>query len=380
MIVRDQTPPPPAQRPISGLERVWLAAEGIDPPFTIRLVLIPARMPSIDRWRDAWTRTLAVRPGMRLRAHGRGRRATWVADGPIPAVETIDGDWDGLTDHPCLHQPVDPWRGPSMRLLVGERAAVLLIHHAIADGRGCWRMARDLLAVLDGAEPVAAPLAPLDAEVAARLERPDYTDPPADRPPPFLTRAPAAGFVWARRQLTPRSGLLADLARRLVAHRGATLRFGVPVDLRRHLTDDAGDGNLTGVAHVDVTPAMDQAAVRAAIMAAVEERRAEAHAAAADAVRGVPLWLMRWVGKRAAARQIKTDRYPVSATLSNLGRLPLRLGGAPVTTYFLPPYNRGMPLLITLVGDDTQAQLVAVSARAFGGDGRLDALLDAITD
>lgn len=367
------------RRSISGLERVWLAAEGIDPPFTIRMVLVPEQMPAAARWQDAWLRLSAVRPGLRLRAHGRGRGACWIADGPVAPVEVLDDDWAGDGDHPLLHAPIDPWRGPSIRLVLTRRAAVLLVHHAILDGRGCWRIARDLLATLDGQAPPMAALAPLDDTVARSIPLPTYRDPPPDRPAPFTAQGDAPGMTWARRALAPRPGLLAELAQRLVAARGEPLRIGIPVDLRRHLTEDPGDGNLTGVAHLDVSPAQDAAAIEAAIRFAVAAGHAEAHAAAADAVRGVPLWLMRWVGRRAADRQLRTGRFPVSATLSNLGRLPLEVDGARVVSYFVPPYNRGMPLLITLVGDQVEAQLVAVTSAAFGGDGRLEALLDRLT-
>ncbi|MGK0362323.1 MAG: NRPS condensation-like uncharacterized protein, partial [Bradymonadia bacterium] len=178
------------------------------------------------------------------------------------------------------------------------------------------------------------------------------------------------------------SRLLARLAVGLVGRGTHALRIGVPVDLRRHLDDGSdggdsgGDGNLTGVAHIDVDPSMDAESVQAAIHAAVDARAAEAHALAADAVRGYPLWLMRWAGRRAAQRQRETGRYAVSATLSNLGRLPLTLAGARVEACCLPPYNRGMPLLVTLVGDAHAAQLVAVAPAALGDAGRLDAALD----
>ena len=372
-----------AHRPVSGLERVWLAAEGIDPPFTIRVILRPARMPDAARWQAAWAALIAVRPGLRLRAVGRLRTTRWIADAAAP-VEVLDDDWDGWTDHPAVHVPLDPWAGPTTRLVVMNQVAMLVVHHAIVDGRGGWRIASDLLAILDGAAPRAAALAPLDADVVRTLALPEHVDPKPDRRTPFGPATQSPGFVWARRRLAPQSQLLARLAVGLVGVRGEPLRVGVPVDLRRHLAEDeaggAGDGNLTGVAHIELDPAMDAIGAQAAIQAAVDARQAEAHALAADALRGYPLWLMRWAGRHAAQRQRDTRLSPVSATLSNLGRLPLTLAGAPVEVCFMPPYNRGMPLLITLVGDSNAAQLVAVAPAALGDAGRLDEVLDQMCD
>ena len=339
-------------------------------------------MPAHADWDAAWRALVAVRPGLRLRASGWGRKTQWIDDAPSP-IEHLDDDWDGWSDHPALHTLLNPRSQGTTRLLVMNRVAVLCVHHAVADGRGCWRFAADLLAILDGKAPRAAALAPLDADAVRHLDLPAYVEPPADRPTPFGSATKAPGFVWARRRLQPASRLLARLAVGLVgqgrdAGENTVLRIGIPVDLRGHLSqaDAMGDGNLTGVAHLDLDPTMESEAVQSAIRGAVDAQHAEAHALAADAVRGYPLWLMRWAGRNAAKSQRATGRYAVSATLSNLGRLPLTLGGAPVEACCLPPYNRGMPLLVTVVGDTHAAHLVAVAPAALGDAGRLDAVLD----
>lgn len=334
-------------------------------------------MPGPAAWVKAWQALVAVRPGMRLRARGRLRAARWIPDAPSP-VEVMDDDWDGWSDHPVLHASLDPRTGPTMRLVVLRQTVVLSVHHAVIDGRGAWRIASDLLEILDGGAPRSRPLARLDSDVVAGLTLPTHRDPPPDRPTPFTNTTAAPGFVWARRRLTPRPQLLARLIAGLAGQGDQPLRIGVPVDLRRHMpaAEQYADGNLTGVAHIEVDPQVTVERAHDQVRAALDAHLAEAHAAAADAVRGYPLWLMRWAGRQAAKRQRQTGRYPVSATLSNLGRLPLTLAGAPVEVCFMPPYNRGMPLLITVVGDAHAAQLVAVAPAALGDAGRLDALLD----
>lgn len=365
-------------RLVSGLERVWIAAGAMDPSFAQATVLRPERMPSIAAWQAAWRDLVAARPGLRLRAHGWGRRTRWAPTGTAP-FEALDDDWDGTTDHPALRRPLHAFKGPTVRLIVSRHAAVLLAHHAVLDGRGCWQVARDLLATLDGRPPEARGLAPLDVEIARALDPPAFADPPPDQPrllPGPVTSTP--GWTWARRALPCPSQPLARVAQAIAQHADRPVRLGLPVDLRRHLDGPVGDGNLTGIAHLMVDPTASRSAIREAVQICLRERHAEAQVVAADQMRGVPLWLMRWAGNRSAARQQRQALAPVTATLSNLGRQPLQLDGAPVEAWFIPPYSRGMPLFVALVGDATRLQMVGVAPKAIGDGGRLETLLDAL--
>lgn len=361
-------------RPVGGLERVWLAAGRIHAPFAIQIVLQPAAMPSPARWEAAWAATIAAHPGLRARWVGRGRAARWVFDGPAPPLRALPA-WDAAAPVAWLDDPLDPARGAPVELVLAGPTAVLRAHHAVTDGRGLWAMAEDLLRALDGRPLVGAAGGPDDATWTAGVTAAPVAAPPPDRPAPMGEAGDGTpGMTWRLRRWPAGPDVTARLLAALSAAADRPLRVGVPVDLRRYRPDTRSDAHLTGVVHLDVPAGATAAACRSALADALAAHEAVAHARAAGDLRGVPVALMRLIGARGARKSLKSGRFPVSATLSNLGRRPLALEGAPCPAFWIPPGNPGMPLFLGVVGDATHLAVCAVAPAALAAG--LDALLD----
>ena len=84
-------------------------------------------------------------------------------------------------------------------------------------------------------------------------------------------------------------------------------------------------------------------------------------------------------GRKAALQNLKAGRYPISATLSNLGWQDLRLlRGAGFTAqkaFWIPPGNPGLPLFLTLTGDDEGIEVCGAMPIGLADEGRLENLL-----
>lgn len=384
-------------RPVSGLERVWLAAARLAPPFAIHLIAEWHGPLDIDRWRAAIA--AATSPGMRLRLRGVLRGARWVvADEPVP-VDVIELPWAGDDRAPWLAEPLPPTSAPVRVRLVPGRAhgidgmygtdgipgadatystdgthgtdptvsrVVFSAHHAITDGRGLWTFLTDTLRALAGEAIDPPPAGPLtDTDLARRL---GLTPLPAlvDDAVPICPLPPGAPIRWRRRRLPPGPQVLPRLAAAFLATVDAPgpRRMGVPVDLRRYAPGLVSTANLTGVLHLDLPPAPTPAAIRQALDAGLADRTAARHPLAADAVRAFPLWLMASVARAVVRRHLRAQRFGTTVTLSHLGRHALQVASHPVRVAFVPPGAPGLPMFVGITADATGVEVTATGPLA----------------
>ncbi|MDP2311485.1 MAG: hypothetical protein Q8P41_01155 [Pseudomonadota bacterium] len=387
-------------RPLTGLERVWLVADGLWPPFVNQLVvegaggldptgldptgLDPARLDPA-RWRAAVDTVLPAWPGARARLRGALGWTRWVADGAPPAVVEVDGaGWDARGPAPFTARPLDPHAGPIVEVLLVSGATprvILRTHHAAFDGRAAWALAEDLGAALRG-EPVrGAAFADL-SDLAYVGDVPPAPEPEADAMAPT---GPATtheeACTWARitvpsvtrGRVLPRA--LAAFASAAADFVEGPLRVSVPVDLRRHHPGLRAAANLTGFVRVD-----PRLPAGPALASALDARAEGGVVRTAHGLRTVPLWAMAAAGRRAARATLRTGRAATSATVSNLGRLdPRVLDGAGFRgerLYWIPPGNPGTPLFLALTGHPHGVELCGAMPVGFASGGRLTTLLE----
>lgn len=397
-------PVPRSSRPVSGLEKAWLVADRLAPPFANQLVIEGSGRLDPELVQVAANRVAVQMPGVCVRQRGWLGGMRWDSDGVPPVVRVDDGSaWDGQgpAGAPFLVRPMDPARGPVCEVVVVKGSAdgvdrvVIRTHHAALDGRGAGLFAADLFAVLRGEEPKGAKGGPFtDVDLARMAEVPPRKDPPPDRGSP--TGAPtstAFETTWARRRVPGRfRGLL---PRAIVGLWQASrtfctdpLRFGVPVDLRRYNPDLLSTANLTGILHIDLdgvdSVARAHARVRARLTHGLEGHAAAAHVLGVDGLRGLPLWFMGWAGARAAKEGLQTGRFRTSVTLSNLGRQDLsryRGGGFEAKrAFWIPPGQPGLPLFLAMAGDAEGVELVGSMPVGLADGGRLEGLLEGMAE
>lgn len=381
-------------RQMSGVERLWLAADGIAPPFANQMVIegCPCPPAPVERWREALATVVPSWPGCRVRRIGVLWAARWQADGHPPAVVEVDGaSWDGLSPAgaPFLRRPLDARHGPCCEVLLArcERTPrlVLRTHHAVMDGEGTLMLAGALFAAMRGDAIRAVPLGPPDEAVAGGMGQGRERPPPRDCLPPFrgVSGGAGAGVTWGRRSVAgPQRRPLGALAVAVAQAAGGACRVDVPVDLRRNRPGVEGCGNLTGLVRLPVDPARDPATVEDDLRSRIERGEAAAFVLGAARVRGVPLAAMVRAGRQAARDSLSLGRYETTATLSNLGRLDPADFSCPGfearRCFFVPPGSAGLPLFLAVTGGPEGLELCASAPAALASGGRLGGLLDAL--
>lgn len=358
----------PVDRPLSGLERVLLVADRLMPPFVLQLLIEGHGEVSGERWQAALQTAARALPGARVRLAGRLGGARWCHDGPMPRWRRAQAPaWDGQGEAgaPFLADPLSP-EGPVVELVeVGPRL-VLRALHAAMDGPGLLLFAEALFGALRGEDPAPASAPGLTAlDLVDPALRGTSGRPPARTMPPLAPTGRGPGTTWRRLRL---EGAVEDrLPTVIAALSPGRARVDVPVDLRPLRPGLRSTANLSGLVRLEVGPGVDLGQALAGAIERGEQQRVVAHA---DGLRGLPLWLLTWAGRREIALGQRTGRFTTSASIASLGRVDLdALSGGGWRTErvaLLPPTSPDLPLVLTLVEDRTGVEIVAATPR--GGD------------
>jgi hypothetical protein len=383
------------------VERTWIAADMMNPPFVNQLVL--EGHPEADAldarvWEAAVREVASAQPGCRLRLRGHLKWASWVADGPVPPVRVVDGRaWSGLDAEgaPFLSERLPYRLGPTAELLLvtGRPGRVVVrTHHATMDGGGTLTFVEDLFRALRGEPPLGAPVTDCTDETLARrvpgLRPLPLT--PADAPS-LLGPATPAPFrtTWRRLRVPGRpSKLLGRVAMALLGAAGEYGRgrvpVGVPVDMRQFHPEIRSNANLTGMVRLELGAFRDRPGAESAIMEEVRRLLA----AREDARNVVGMGFLRWtalygmkvVGTLLSKANLRKDRYDTVAVISNLGRLPLnRYVGAGFQArrgFFIPPSNPALPLFLAMSGGPEGVEVCVTTGLGHCSGGRFDAFME----
>ncbi|MBN2800315.1 MAG: hypothetical protein JXX28_14335 [Deltaproteobacteria bacterium] len=345
----------PTLRPLSGSERVYLAAAQVSPPFANQLVVEGEGSLAPAALAEALRLAGEALPETRGRLRGALGWTRWVDSGEAPRVRVVDGaGWDGLGPAPFLDAPLDPWRGQVAEVLVVEGTPQRLVFrslHAAADGVGTRTWMDLVFRALRG-----------EALEGGALDRTDAAWvrgwPVAPRPDQALARRlfePRGPSTWSRVRLDGhRGGPLAALLGELAREAGTPALLDVPMDLRPDLAVGPVFGNLTGLARLVVS---EPGEVPALLTRARADRVGAGFPRDGERVRALPLALLR-AGVRGGAE----GPLSTTATVSNLGRVEpgaWSCEGFRATRFFsIPPAAPGLQLWLTLAGTGPALDLV----------------------
>lgn len=377
-------------RRLSPVERVWLVADALEPPFAPALVLEGEGALDPEAFERAVEVAAEVNPGVRVVLRGWVGWSRWVATGPPPRVRVADGSgWDARSPEgaPWLREPLDPRRGPVVEfiLLTGPTPRVVVrAHHGATDGRGLFLFLDDVFCALRGEVPVGSTSEVTDLELARRLaptknprRREDCLAPTGAR------RGEDTSSTWRRVSVPGRFSralptVLCCIARIARIHGVGEVRIGVPVDLRTRTDAARSTANLTGIMDLAIPPDATVASVQAAMDEALAAHRAAAFVLEAEFISGVPLWLATAVARTSTRRACRNNRYDSSGTVSNLGRVSLqRFSGGGFrarTAFFIPPGTPSHACFVVLCGHEDGIEALVTMPRDLASEGRLDAL------
>lgn len=384
----------PYTRPLSPVERVWLVADALEPPFAPALVLEGEGALDADAFERAVTQAAGANPGVAVLLRGVLRRTRWVGGGPAPRVRRVDGAaWDGRgpAGAPWLAERIDPRRGPLVEVLLVEGApprVVFRMHHAVMDGRGLLLFVDDVFRALRGEALEGSASEVTDVDLARALS-PAKNSPRREDclAPTGARRGAESRSTWRRlsvagRVSRPLPAVLHCIANIARTHSEGDVRVGIPVDLRDRTQVGRSTANLTGILDLELPVGAGPPELQAALEGALAQHRAAAFVLEAEFIRGIPLWLATAVARASTRRVCRANRYNSSGTVSNLGLLPVERFAAPDfrtrAAFLIPPGTPSHACFVTLCGHAGGLEAVVTMPEDLASDGRLDALVVAL--
>ncbi len=384
----------PYSRTLSVNERLWLAADMMNPPFAIQVVCEGSGDIDVREWRKAVELASAANPGSRLQLKGRLNSCRWVDSGATPPVHEIDGSaWSGYGPDgaPFLEKPFHVADGPTSEVLVihGDPARIVFrAHHAVMDNRGIIYWAEEIFRALQG-KPLRGSYSSVTDWDVARTFQSEYRKPfPHDN----LSLTGKAegndpGIVWGRRsipghyrQLLPQVAYHA--AREARRHAEGNVRFAVPIDLRARIQGLRSTGNLSIGIYIDVRPETTIDEIGWDIAWQLREKR-DCMIDRWDFIyKFIPISILGQEGTRRIIDNHARGLYSMSGIISNAGRLHKEHfsgGGFHCNTIFaIPPFFSYLPLLLWLYGTNDTVELVYAAPQVLATKGRLDEAIDRI--
>lgn len=383
-------------RTCSNASRIWVAAEQVCPPLANQMIMEGTG----DINRQGLARAVEIaseaNPGSRLKFHGYGGMSKWIDSRITPAIREVDESaWDGMSSEnaPFLKSVFHLRKGATCEVVIINGAPPRIAfrtHHAVMDGRGTMLWAEDIFRVLRGEEPLGSQI-PLTENDLLNLsgKKLSKTIPHRYISPAGRAAGNSPGLVWKRTRtqgpftkLLPR--IMLTIAREAWRHEEGMVRIGIPVDLRPRKPEARSTGNLTNALYIDIS--------RESTLESVGEDLQKRLAQQIDGeltwedriVRHLPLWVLRAALREETRRKQAENHFRCSAFVSNLGRFPVEnfYGGGFTarTVFFVPVCLESLPVSITTTGNGDTLEILTTMPGVYAGNGRMEAMLDAVTD
>ncbi len=361
------------------------------------------------RWETALRRVAAANPGTRMRLLGQRQRARWSTEGACyPRLRFVDNcSWDGRSQHGAEFidaTPLDLETGPVVELIIANGATTLVIlraHHAVMDGMGMLHFFRELFRALRDEPLQGCNAAFSDVELmrevtqsAQRTEKESSENQSSDKqsgdklkknsPIPLTGGAQGTEFgdVWQRLTLplTPQQnvmGRIAELAARYARNFGSgTVRFAVPVSLRRHLPGLLSTLNFTGLLHIDLEPNGNAEDFRRKLRTALDEKRDAAYHPILNWVRYLPFSWVDWISGRRPSNYLQR-KLVETVLITNFGVVDLR---ELACTDFDPSNFFSLPIagnsFISLYASGDHLNIIVGMPTVYAVGGRMDRFVE----
>jgi hypothetical protein len=367
----------PFRRPVSAIEKGYLAAAPLVPPFAIQLVVEGAGAVEPATLRAAVAVVAAASRGTGLRRRG----GSWVDTNRAPPVVAAELPLD--LEDPRLRAPLDPRNGPTCEILVAPAAVIFRAAHAVMDARATVHWATDVFRALRGEPPQSNPSTQTDHSVRRSVvARPPWVRTPLQWPNPLGRPAANRAYRWRRRTVavSPHAAV-AGLATVFAGLSGRPARIMVPVDLRRHLKGPLAGGNLSLPIFLTVEPGELWPQVHRRLLAGLHRREELARTPAEPLSARTPTAMLRAGLSLAERLSRRSDRQSCSAILSDLGRFDLAAfstaGFRARTVYALPTHAPFVPVSVTIARSGGHTELLMSYADGPGTDHEATAFLDA---
>ena len=379
-------------RRVSFNERLYLAAEQLNPGFCIQIVIDGEGELSQEKLEGAVALAALANPGSRLVLRGLLGWSRWVALGPMPPVRVLP-HWQADAPPPLdVERPLPFKHGPTCEVIFAPSfrpRIVFRCFHGIMDARGLLHFAEEVFRALRGEPLIGADCMLNDTEfiksmVGTRRRAALKNDCPSIT---ASSSSSASPVIWKKVSLDgPTPGLVAKIAVLLARHASrfhqSVTRVMIPVDLRNYKRDMQSSGNMTYPLFIDVSTEQSWHDIQKAILKRLVAKEPMHLDPSEATLPWLPMWMVRVFYYALISVNRRRGRFPFSALVTHLalqGTAELNGGGFLARSlYFLPPQTDFIPLSVAAVSSSDSAEIVVSAPSGLLDEKSLSELCDAI--
>ncbi len=382
----------PYERRLSFNERLYLAAEQLQPGFCIQIVVEGEGALSPKALEAAVHTAACANPGVRLVLRGVLGWTRWVATGPVPVVRVVD-PWPEDGGVPFgLERPLSPTDGPTCEVVLspGPRPRVVFrCFHGVMDARGLLHFAEEVFRALRGEPLAGSDCALSDTEVVestvGKRTRPALR---SDCVALTCTKSSYPSAVrWRRVTLEGAlPGLVARVAAAIARHarrfHEGTTRVMIPVDLRNYRRELRATGNMTYPLFLDVPVERGWRDLQKEILKRLGQKEPMRLDPAEKLLPWLPMWIVRAIYAAWTSSHRRRGRYPFTALITHVALQGVAEMNAPgfksAGMHLLPPQSDFVPLGIAAVTGSQGAEIVVSAPEGLMTEAQLEELCDAL--
>ena len=345
-----------------------------------------------ERWRRAVDAASEANPGTRLILEGHLGWSRWVDSGIVPRVREVDGsNWDGLglENAPAFFQEPLPYReSPTCEIILMQGTVprvVFRTHHGVCDARGALFWIEDVFRALRGETVVGSTSNMTDVEMCRSFQDQYRTPFPTEHiAPTGRPKGNDTGVIWRRCSLKGKIPNLLARCARLVAeeawrHSEGVVRFGIPIDMRRHKPGLRSTGNLSFALYIEVKKDTTPDEINRDIALQVSRGDEGRLTKGDELLEHIPMCLIRSSAGRIIRARHQRGIYSLSGILSNLGWIDLNRfhgGGFSARAFWaIAPDNEYYPFFMVMTGYEGGSELVLSMPKVLASEGRLEDIL-----
>ena len=372
-------------RKISPFEWLYLSATRGFPPCAVQLRIASDTLPSRTALEAALARAAEANPGVRWIPKG----AWWVDSGKPPRLRHMARSEVASLDHTVFRESFTFDDIPPVEILWWEGAGLVFrCSHALMDAGGLIFFAEETFRALRGDALLGSNHQQSTREHLLKFNHPERR--PWFKPDKISPLGPPSkgksGFVWETRTVPGKVSAVGARVASSWSHLAArlrpndTTRLMTPVNLRQVDSTLRSTGNLSNAFFFDAPATASWRDFYGWTLDAFA-RHDERMTSGVDRVfPWVPLPVLNGFHRWAHERQVRTDRYLFSGTLSHIDHVSLQAfsaeGFVPDSASLLPFDAPGSAVTIITLQHDHGVEIAASCPAATGSDGRLAQALD----
>jgi len=313
-------------RPLSLNEKLYSVAQEIFPPFTIQLVVKGDGIIPNDLIKESVAKLIDHIPALQYKLKGN----YWLDGGAGPNLIFHDIDFDDDLNSPIINSPLDDRKGITceIHLFHGESTAILFrVLHSLMDGVGLLTMIDAFFDIINKKEISKKNDFISDEDLKSSLKTSNN-----GKHDDFNFRWKALesfdenNFNFSNDCISIQNridGLIGKIAKWHTSESGATSKFLIPVNIRRHSSGIHSASNLSLPIYLEAKEDETESEIQAKLLTKLNNNEELSKGSLERFGKTIPSsWLKRLLKRKALKSQVD-DAFPMSGFLSDMGNVDL---------------------------------------------------------